>query len=93
MKCIKSLVYNGHRYQVGEEFEVVSAQDRKILAAIRKAELVVEDAVPVPVVETPKKRTYTRRDMVAEVPRAMVPEVPAVSSLPPVESTREPDKE
>ncbi|HJW51776.1 MAG TPA: hypothetical protein VJ501_07185 [Burkholderiaceae bacterium] len=85
MKCTKSLVYAGKRYQVGDEFEVTSKQDAKILAAIRKA-VRAPDVVPAwqPVAEEArKKRTYTRRDLVAEEPRVVLP-VPVVEVSEPV---------
>ena len=71
MKAKKALIYNGRRYQVGQEFEVVSRQDARTLAAIRKAEFVPAPggaaAAPAPAIEAPRlKRKYTRRDLTAE---------------------------
>lgn len=89
MKCTKTLVYNGRRFKAGEEFEVATPKDVTVLETIRKAERVRPSATPAWVAvaeEARKKRTYTRRDLVAEAPHSIprpvqrpAPVVPEVS--------------
>lgn len=75
MKCVKAMVYNGRRFKAGEEFEAASPNDVRVLESIKKAQRMHTPsgaAAWAPVVEeVRRKRTYTRRDMVAETPQAV----------------------
>jgi len=74
MKSLKAHTYAGKRLQAGQEFDARGESDKRVLVAIKAAEVASPVvAAPAPNIEPPKARTYERRDLVAETPVAAVP--------------------
>lgn len=78
MKSIysRAFTYGGMLVQPQAEFSVKSARDAKVLAVARRAALLAAPpppAAPPPAVVAATKRSYKRRDMVAETAAAPAP--------------------
>jgi len=75
MKSLKAHTYAGKRLKAGQEFDARGESDKRVLVAIKAADVVPASTVAAPALqpEPLKPRAYVRRDQSATEPQASAP--------------------